>query len=93
MVPVLRRAQLEELAKAWHMMGCEFELTETYTGKDRQMHVKVLCLGNMLPCLVDTPMGWGSCTRREWLLLQGAPVVPEKRRNTGKVSDLQGKLT
>jgi hypothetical protein len=74
-------------------MGCEFEMIETYSDKDRNTHVKNVCLGNMLPCLVDTPMGWGSCTRRTWLLMQAnKPSVPPKRRLTTKPQPGQVKL-
>lgn len=52
-------------------MPCEFEGTESYTGKDKLLHTKQICTGNLLPCLVDTPMGHVACTRRTWLLLQG----------------------
>lgn len=76
-------------------MGCEFEATETTTGQDRQLHVRTICLGNGLGCLVDTPMGFLGCTRRTWLLLQGSPTDPTPRparARRGKVSDHQAKL-
>ena len=64
-------------------MGCEFEERET-----------TICLPNGLGCLVDAPMGYMACTRRTWLLLQGAPTPgPTKARAwRGKVSEQQLRL-
>jgi hypothetical protein len=75
-------------------MPCEFEGTESHTGKDKLRHTKQICTGNLLPCLVDTPMGHVTCTRRTWLLLQGCTPgqKPPKVYRRHKVSDLQGKL-
>jgi hypothetical protein len=76
------------------VMGCEFKSTESYTGTDKLLHTKLICTGNLLGCLVDTPMGYMGCTRRTWLLLQGATTdnrpTPKSRRL--RVSELQGKL-
>lgn len=86
--------RLEELARTGDMMGCEYEMTETYTGEDRQMHVRTVCAGNLQGCLVDTPLGFTQCTRRTWLLQQGAPVGVSEgpKRKRAKVSQLQEKL-
>ena len=95
MVRLLSRAKLEELPQARHMMGCEFESTETHVGNDKQTHVRTICLGNMLDCLVDTPMGYAGCTRRTWLMLKepalDVKAIPQTRKRR-KVSDLQGQL-
>lgn len=91
-VLALWASQVEELAGERHLMGCEFEATET-TVVNRQKHVKTVCLGNGLGCMVDTPMGHMTCTRRTWLLLQQAPdATVETKKRKQKVSPLQGKL-
>ncbi len=77
-------------------MGCEFEAIETTHDKHGATHTKAICLGNLMGCLVDDPMGWANCTRRAWLLMnqpaldvKDIPISKSRRKTT---SALQGKL-
>jgi len=58
-------------------MGCEFQGSEfRKSHKYGLMHERVVCVATTEPCLIDEPMGWTSCTRRQFLLANGALNVP-----------------
>jgi len=53
-------------------MACEFLGHEYKPDKDRTLHERVFCTANGEGCLCDDPLGYIHCTRRTFLLLQGA---------------------
>lgn len=66
-------------------MPCEFEGSEYQKGTKGTVHVRDFCTLNDQGCLVDMPMGYMSCTRRAFALLQGCepgekPIDSNKRK-------------
>jgi hypothetical protein len=51
-------------------MACEFKGEEYHKGRMDVEHVRDFCTLNYLGCLIDDPMGYLTCTRRAFALLQ-----------------------
>lgn len=78
-------------------MGCEFMGQEFRKDKEKVQHVRDYCMATHEPCLIDDPMGWPNCTRRQWLLMDdgrrdSVMVEGPNRRHGGKPGSDQGRL-
>ena len=62
------------------MMGCEFHGCEIHTTGPHAGHQREFCVATGEACLVDDPLGYIGCTRRTFLMLQGAPSDPPDPR-------------
>jgi hypothetical protein len=69
-------------------MACEFLGHEYKPDKDRVIHERVFCTASDQGCLVDDPLGYLNCTRRTFLMLQGANPIPTPK--TKKCSRRKG---
>jgi len=69
-------------------MGCEFRGTEYKPDKARVMHERTFCIANGEGCLVDDPLGYVTCSRRTFLLMQNPspPLKAERTKRKGRDS-------
>lgn len=76
-------------------MGCEFlgiEWKPIGHGPQRHMTERVFCTASDAPCLIDDPLGYVQCTRRQFLLLttdQPEQLQPRRRKAQVKANEAQ----
>jgi hypothetical protein len=57
-------------------MRCEYLGYETHTTGPKAGHERQFCTQTFEACLIDDPLGYQSCTRRTWLLMQSVEPEP-----------------